>query len=143
MSSTTSVRHKVTQFVVRSDSGTRYGFATCDTIRNERHSTKKNCKRKVNDAVITLAGGRYNDPDVLAAVTLGTGTNAAKTHSQIYKKPGKEAEFFLDIVTSKLEKPFILRTPDMSAMHHDPTPDLKVVVIKLKDIVEISKTSLK
>ncbi|KAE8658206.1 Hexokinase-2 [Hibiscus syriacus] len=31
----------------------------------------------VNDTVGTLAGGRYNNPDVVAAVILGTGTNAA------------------------------------------------------------------
>ncbi|GKD28294.1 putative hexokinase, partial [Tanacetum coccineum] len=34
-------------------------------------------------------------------------------------------------------------TPDMSAMHHDSTPDLKVVASKLKDILEIPNTSLK
>lgn len=32
---------------------------------------------QVNDTVGTLAGGRYNNPDVVAAVILGTGTNAA------------------------------------------------------------------
>lgn len=32
---------------------------------------------QVNDTVGTLAGGRYNNPDVAAAVILGTGTNAA------------------------------------------------------------------
>lgn len=31
----------------------------------------------------------------------------------------------------------------MSAMHHDTSPDLKVVATKLKDILEISNTSLK
>ncbi|KAL8269166.1 hypothetical protein R6Q59_000474 [Mikania micrantha] len=37
----------------------------------------------------------------------------------------------------------LCQTPDMSAMHHDSTPDLKVVATKLKDILEISNTSLK
>jgi hexokinase len=32
---------------------------------------------QVNDTVGTLAGGRYIDNDVAAAVILGTGTNAA------------------------------------------------------------------
>lgn len=32
---------------------------------------------QVNDTVGTLAGGRYDDNDVVAAVILGTGTNAA------------------------------------------------------------------
>ncbi|KAL9668168.1 hypothetical protein QQ045_002543 [Rhodiola kirilowii] len=31
----------------------------------------------VNDTIGTLAGGRYHDQDVIAAVILGTGTNAA------------------------------------------------------------------
>ncbi|KAJ6957941.1 hexokinase-1-like [Populus alba x Populus x berolinensis] len=31
----------------------------------------------VNDTIGTLAGGRYHNPDVIAAVILGTGTNAA------------------------------------------------------------------
>lgn len=34
-------------------------------------------KIQVNDTVGTLAGGRYSNPDVIAAVILGTGTNAA------------------------------------------------------------------
>ena len=32
---------------------------------------------QVNDTIGTLAGGRYYNPDVVAAVILGTGTNAA------------------------------------------------------------------
>lgn len=32
---------------------------------------------QVNDTVGTLAGGRYSNSDVIAAVILGTGTNAA------------------------------------------------------------------
>lgn len=35
------------------------------------------CSLQVNDTVGTLAGGRYTNPDVVAAVILGTGTNAA------------------------------------------------------------------
>lgn len=31
----------------------------------------------MNDTIGTLAGGRYYNPDVIAAVILGTGTNAA------------------------------------------------------------------
>lgn len=32
---------------------------------------------QVNDTIGTLAGGKYYDQDVIAAVILGTGTNAA------------------------------------------------------------------
>ncbi|PON45179.1 Hexokinase [Parasponia andersonii] len=163
----------------------------------------------VNDTIGTLAGGRYTNQDVVAAVILGTGTNAAyverahaipKWHGllpksgemvinmewgnfrsshlplteydqgldveslnpgeQIFEKMisgmylgdivrrvlckmAEEAEFFGDTVPQNLKVPFILRTPDMSAMHHDTSPDLKVVASKLKDILEISNTSLK
>ncbi|KAL4284121.1 hypothetical protein GQ457_16G002940 [Hibiscus cannabinus] len=163
----------------------------------------------VNDTVGTLAGGRYNDPDVVAAVILGTGTNAAyverahaipKWHGllpkseemvinmewgnfhsshfplteydqeldagslnpgeQIFEKMisgmylgevvrrvlckmAEEAAIFGDTVPPKLKTPFILRTPNMSAMHHDTSLDLKVVATNLRDIFEISNTSLK
>ncbi|GAV87239.1 Hexokinase_1 domain-containing protein/Hexokinase_2 domain-containing protein [Cephalotus follicularis] len=163
----------------------------------------------VNDTVGTLAGGKYYNEDVIAAVILGTGTNAAyverahaipKWHGllpksgemvinmewgnfrsshlpiteydqsldvdslnpgeQIFEKiisgmylgeivrrvllkMAEEAAFFGDTVPPKLEVPFILRTPHMSAMHHDTSSDLRVVASKLKDILEISNTSLK
>ncbi|XP_022728660.1 hexokinase-2-like isoform X2 [Durio zibethinus] len=163
----------------------------------------------VNDTIGTLAGGRYNNPDVVAAVILGTGTNAAyverahavpKWHGllpksgdmvinmewgnfrsshlplteydqtldaeslnpgeQIFEKMisgmylgeivrrvlckmAEEAAIFGDTVPPKLKIPFILRTPHMSAIHHDMSPDLKVVGTKLKDVLEISNTSLK
>lgn len=163
----------------------------------------------VNDTVGTLAGGRYSNTDVIAAVILGTGTNAAyveRAHAipkwqgllpksgemvinmewgnfrsshlplteydhcldaeslnpgeQIFEKlisgmylgeivrrvlcrMADETSFFGDIVPPKLKIPFILRTPDMSAMHHDTSSDLKVVGSKLKDILEIPSSSLK
>ncbi|MCL7022057.1 hypothetical protein MKW94_014666 [Papaver nudicaule] len=49
-------------------------------------------------------------------------------------KMAEEAEFFGDVVPPKLKTPFVLRTPEMSAMHHDTSPDLRVVGSKLKDI---------
>ncbi|XP_042492283.1 hexokinase-1-like [Macadamia integrifolia] len=163
----------------------------------------------VNDTIGTLAGGRYYDNDVVAAVILGTGTNAAyvervpaipKWHGDVPKseemvinmewgnfrsshlplteldhtldadslnpgeqifekiisgmylgeivrralfKMAEEAAFFGDTVPEKLKIPFILRTPEMSAMHHDQSSDLRVVGNKLKDILGISNTSLK
>ncbi|KAK6914815.1 Hexokinase, N-terminal [Dillenia turbinata] len=163
----------------------------------------------VNDTVGTLAGGRYDDKDVVAAVILGTGTNAAyveraeaipKWHGppprsgemvintewgnfhsshlplteydaaldaeslnpgeQIFEKiiggmylgeivrkvlyrMAEEADFFGNTVPPKLKQPFILRTSILSAMHHDTSPDLRVVGAKLSEVLEIPHTSLK
>lgn len=62
---------------------------------------------------------------------------------RVLYRMAEEASFFGDAVPPKLKIPYILRTPDMSAMHHDTSSDLKVVGNKLKDILEISNTSLK
>ncbi|KAM0017490.1 putative hexokinase [Helianthus debilis subsp. tardiflorus] len=53
------------------------------------------------------------------------------------------AALFGDTIPPKLKTPFVLRTPEMSAMHHDTSKDLRVVRHKLKDILEICNTSLK
>ncbi|KAM7257764.1 hypothetical protein ACFE04_013505 [Oxalis oulophora] len=174
----------------------------------ERNGLDMRVSALVNDTVGTLAGGRYHNKNVVAAVILGTGTNAAyverahaipKWHGllpksgemvinmewgnfrsshlplteydvaldaeslnpgeQIFEKiisgmylgeivrrvllkMAEEAEFFGDVVPPKLKIPFVLRTPHMSAIHHDNSPDLKVVASKLKDILEISNTNL-
>ncbi|WJX30222.1 hexokinase A [Trifolium repens] len=62
---------------------------------------------------------------------------------RVLLKMAEEAQFFGDTVPPKLRIPFILRTPDMSAMHHDTSSDLNVVGKKLRDILEIDNTSLK
>ncbi|KAL8137024.1 hypothetical protein V2J09_003025 [Rumex salicifolius] len=191
------------------------GFNIEDAVEQDvvdeltRAMERKGLDMRVNDTVGTLAGGRYYNPNVIAAVILGTGTNAAyvehvhgipKWHGplpksdemvinmewgnfrsshlplteydtaldseslnpgeQIYEKMisgmylgeivrrvlcrmAEEAAFFGDVVPPKLKTAFVLRTPDMSAMHHDSSPDLKIVSSKLKDILGISGTSLK
>ncbi|KAH7682024.1 Hexokinase protein [Dioscorea alata] len=175
----------------------------------ERQGLDMRVAALVNDTIGTLAGGRYYDNDVVAAVILGTGTNAAyverahaipKWHGLLPKSgemvinmewgnfrsshlplteydqaldseslnPGEqifeklisgmylgevlrlvllklaeEAAFFGDTIPPKLKTPFTLRTPEMSAMHHDTSSDLRVVGNKLKEILSISGTSLK
>nr|XP_018682854.1 PREDICTED: hexokinase-2-like [Musa acuminata subsp. malaccensis] len=162
----------------------------------------------VNDAVGTLAGSRFYDKDVVLAVILGTGTNAAYVESssaiprchglqpqsgemvinmewgnfqschlpiteydqaldwesinpgeQIFEKLisgmylgelvrrvllrlAEEAALFGDTVPSKLEEPFILTTPVVSAMNHDTTSNLGVVGSKLKEIFGVDGTSM-
>ncbi|BAT84047.1 hypothetical protein VIGAN_04131300 [Vigna angularis var. angularis] len=51
--------------------------------------------------------------------------------------PAEEADFFGDIVPPKLKIPSIIRTPDMSAMHHDASSDLNVIGTKLKDLLKV------
>ncbi|KAM3411875.1 hypothetical protein ACQJBY_003504 [Aegilops geniculata] len=174
----------------------------------ERQGLDMKVSALVNDTVGTLAGGRYMDNDVVAAIILGTGTNAAYVEhanaipkwtgllpksgnmvintewgsfksdklplseydkaldfeslnpgEQIYEKLisgmylgeivrrillklAHDAALFGDVVPAKLEMPFVLRTPDMSAMHHDASHDLKILGSKLKDIVGVADTSL-
>ncbi|KAL5203504.1 hypothetical protein ABZP36_014456 [Zizania latifolia] len=174
----------------------------------ERQGLDMKVTALVNDTVGTLAGGRYVDNDVVAAIILGTGTNAAYVEhanaiakwtgllpksgnmvintewgsfksdklplsefdkamdfeslnpgEQIYEKMisgmylgeivrrillklAHDASLFGDVVPPKLEQPFVLRTPDMSAMHHDSSHDLNIVGVKLKDIVGVADTSL-
>ncbi|XP_047942473.1 hexokinase-1-like [Salvia hispanica] len=55
----------------------------------------------------------------------------------------EEVSFFGDEVPAKLKIPYILRTPEMSAMHQDTSSDLRVVYEKLKSILEISHISVK
>ncbi|KAL7137599.1 hypothetical protein ABFS83_10G104100 [Erythranthe nasuta] len=195
------------------------GFFIEDTVGEDVVGELKKAMEKVgldmrvtaliNDTVGTLARGRYTDPDVVAAVILGTGTNAAYVESaqaipklegdlpksgdmvinmewgnfrsthlplteydqslddeslnpgeQIFEKiisgmylgeivrrvllrMAEEASFFGDSIPPNLKIPFILRTPDMSEMHHDTSSDLKVVGKKLKDILEVTSSSLK
>ncbi|WOL11095.1 hexokinase-2 [Canna indica] len=175
----------------------------------ERQGLDMRVSALINDTIGTLAGGRYHNNDVVAAVILGTGTNAAyvehanaipkwngllpksgemvinmewgnfgSSHlpltdydraldsaslnpgEQIYEKLisgmylgeilrrvllrlAKETALFGDTVPPKLEVPFILRTPVMSAMHHDKSPDLKVVGSKLNEILGIPNTCLR
>ncbi|XP_074590099.1 hexokinase-1-like [Curcuma longa] len=174
----------------------------------ERQGLNMRVSALVNDTIGTLAGGRYHDKDVVAAVILGTGTNAAyvervkaipkwqgllpksgetvinmewgnfrSSHlpiteydralddvslnpgEQIYEKLvsgmylgeifrrvllrlAQEAALFGETVPAKLEVPFSLRTPIMSAMHHDKSPDLTVVDTKLNEVLGILNTSL-
>ncbi|KAL2926300.1 Hexokinase-1 [Bienertia sinuspersici] len=79
------------------DSGTLIkwtkGFSIDDTIGKDvveelaKALKKQGVDMHVNDTVGTLAGGRFSNKDVIAAVILGTGTNAAYVeHAQAIPK---------------------------------------------------------
>uniref|UniRef100_A0A0E0JF27 Phosphotransferase n=1 Tax=Oryza punctata TaxID=4537 RepID=A0A0E0JF27_ORYPU len=61
---------------------------------------------------------------------------------RVLLKLSLQSGIFGAIDNSKLKTHFHLRTPHISAMHHDETPDLKIVAEKLHQILEITDTSL-
>ncbi|KAH9311789.1 hypothetical protein KI387_026824, partial [Taxus chinensis] len=175
----------------------------------ERQGLDMRISALVNDTVGTLAGGRYRDEDVMAAVILGTGTNACYVeHADAIPKlkgplpksghmvintewgnfwsphlpmtefdkaldaesinPGDhifeklisgmylgdivrrlllkmavEAALFGDNIPSTLREPYVLITPNISAMHQDVSSDLEVVENTLKNVFGISNIPLR
>ncbi|KAI3855317.1 hypothetical protein MKX03_026970 [Papaver bracteatum] len=59
---------------------------------------------------------------------------------RVLSKMAEEAGFFVDTVPPKLKTRFILKSPEICAMHHDTSRDLIVVGSKLNDIFWISDT---
>ncbi|XP_074321256.1 hexokinase-3-like [Silene latifolia] len=180
------------------------GKDVCDCLQQalSRQGLDMHVVSLVNDTVGTLALGHYNDEDTVAAVIIGTGTNACyyERADAIIKSQGfpsstgfmvvnmewgnfwsshlprtiydieldadspnpndqgfekmisgmylgeiarrvilrmsQESDIFGPI-SSSLVKPFILRTPLMSTMHEDDTPDLREVARILEEVLEI------
>ncbi|KAF3794726.1 Hexokinase-4 [Nymphaea thermarum] len=129
----------------------------------------------VNDTVGTLALGHYHDDDTVAAIIIGTGTNACyvertdaitkcqgllsnsgsmgfeKMISGMYLgdivrrvilRMAQESDLFAG-VDSRLNMAFSLRTPLMSAMHEDDSPDLREVARIMKECLGVSDIPLK
>ncbi|KAL6335712.1 hypothetical protein AAG906_039475 [Vitis piasezkii] len=170
------------------------GFSIDDTIGRdvvaeltkaiERKGVDMRVSALVNDTIGTLAGGRYFNDDVVVAVILGTGSNAAyveraqaipkwqgllpksgdmvinmewgnfrSSHLPLTEydramdidslNPGEQklvsgmylAKFYESKICSNILHCAICRTPDMSSMHHDTSVNLKVVGIKMKEIL--------
>ncbi|CAL4895379.1 unnamed protein product [Urochloa decumbens] len=61
---------------------------------------------------------------------------------RVLLKIASQSTLFGKVNHTKLKTRFILRTPDISAMHHDETADLRVVAEKLADNLKIKDTSL-
>lgn len=62
---------------------------------------------------------------------------------RVLLKISSQSSIFGNVKRTKLNTRFILRTPDISAMHHDETPDLRIVAEKLAENLKINGTSLK
>ncbi|CAN6219143.1 unnamed protein product [Urochloa humidicola] len=73
---------------------------------------------------------------------LVSGTYLGEIVRRVLLKIASQSTIFGKVNHTKLTTPFILRTPDISAMHHDETPDLRVVAEKLADNLKIKDTSL-
>ncbi|KAF2929481.1 hexokinase-7 [Oryza sativa Japonica Group] len=61
---------------------------------------------------------------------------------RVLLKISLQSSIFGNLDQTKLKTRFILRTPDISVMHHDGTPDLRIVAEKLADNLKITDTSL-
>lgn len=61
---------------------------------------------------------------------------------RVLLKLSLQSAIFGEIDHTKLKTHFHLRTPHISAMHHDETPDLKIVAQKLEETLGIAGTSL-
>lgn len=61
---------------------------------------------------------------------------------RVLLKISSQSSIFGNVKRTMLNTPFILRTPDISAMHHDETPDLRIVAEKLAENLKIKGTSL-
>ncbi|XP_066363309.1 hexokinase-7-like [Miscanthus floridulus] len=61
---------------------------------------------------------------------------------RVLLKIASQSSIFGNVSHTKLKTRFILRTPDISAMHHDDTPDLRIVAEKLADNLKIVDTSM-
>ncbi|PIA64622.1 hypothetical protein AQUCO_00100235v1 [Aquilegia coerulea] len=116
----------------------------------ERKGVDMRVAALVNDTIGTLAGeydqaldneslnpGDHIFEKIISGMYLGDIVR------RVLLRMAEEAAFFGDTVPPKLRIPLVLRTPDMSAMHHDTSPDLRVVGTKMKDILGITNTSLK
>ncbi|PIN01737.1 Hexokinase [Handroanthus impetiginosus] len=60
---------------------------------------------------------------------------------RVLLKMAKEAALFGDLVPPKLFTPYLLRSPDMAAMHQDISEDYGVVEDKLKEIFDINNST--
>ncbi|KAK1693574.1 hypothetical protein QYE76_010271 [Lolium multiflorum] len=61
---------------------------------------------------------------------------------RVLLKIATQCSIFGDVSRTKLTTHFNLRTPDISAMHHDETPDLSIVAEKLAGHLKIANTTL-
>ncbi|KAM0945724.1 putative hexokinase [Dioscorea sansibarensis] len=83
------------------------------------------------------------NPDEQTFEKLISGMYLGEILRRVLLNLAQKAALFGDVVPPKLNQPFILRTPAMSAMHHDTSFDLRVVRRKLKEILWIRNTPLK
>ncbi|KAG8384214.1 hypothetical protein BUALT_Bualt04G0094700 [Buddleja alternifolia] len=86
------------------------------------------------DAKSTNPGGRIFEK-LISGMYLG------EIVRRVLLKMAQEAALFGDCVPPKLATPYLLRSPDMAAMHQDTSEDYEVVEEKLKEIFGINNST--
>uniref|UniRef100_A0A0E0MSH1 Phosphotransferase n=1 Tax=Oryza rufipogon TaxID=4529 RepID=A0A0E0MSH1_ORYRU len=108
------------------------------------------------DMVINMEWGNFYSSHLPIYEKLTSGMYLGEIVRRVLLKLSLQSGIFGSIDNSKLKTRFHLRfkadpkisvnvanrTPHISAMHHDETPDLKIVAEKLHQILEITHTSL-
>nr|CAB3471904.1 unnamed protein product [Digitaria exilis] len=74
--------------------------------------------------------------------SLNPGEQASEIVRRVLLKISLHSSIFGNMDHTKLQTHFLLRTPHISAMNHDKTPDLKIVAEKLEENLAITSTSL-
>ncbi|KAL5714710.1 hexokinase [Ranunculus cassubicifolius] len=173
----------------------------------EKHGVDMQVSGMVDETIGNLVGDRNSNENVVAAVTLATGTNAAYVEAmsaienlngpaplsgdmvidtgwgnfrsahfplteydiqldsespnpgeqmfeklvsgkylgeivrRVLLKMARETALFGDTITTELQTPYILRSPDMASMHQDTSENREVVGEKLKDVFKIEEST--
>ncbi|KAF0916018.1 hypothetical protein E2562_000648 [Oryza meyeriana var. granulata] len=94
------------------------------------------------DMVINMEWGNFYSSHLPIYEKLTSGMYLGEIVRRVLLKLSLQSGIFGAIDNSKLKTHFHLRTPHISAMHHDETPDLKIVAEKLHQTLEITDTSL-
>ncbi|KAK6923898.1 Hexokinase, C-terminal [Dillenia turbinata] len=89
------------------------------------------------EMVLDMEWGDFN----ASCLPLISGMYLGEIVRRVLLKMAQEAALFGDDMPPKLKTPYLLRSPDIAAMHQDTSEDHDVVAEKLKEIFEITSTT--
>ncbi|KAM0057774.1 putative hexokinase, ATPase, nucleotide binding domain-containing protein [Helianthus debilis subsp. tardiflorus] len=117
-------------------------------------------KNKFGEMVIDMQWGKFNTPHLpITQFDMALDSESSNPGSRIFEKliggrylgevvrrvllkMAKETALFGETVPDKLKTPYILRSPDMAAMHQDTSENRDAVQEKLMEVFGIASTSL-